>query len=282
MFCPTSGLRSRYGRLRSHVNVHIERKALKETTCYARFVIFRYIAVLDEAPLAFVILIAAFTTSLLVGLVLHEVSHAYVADSLGDRTARSLGRLTLNPKRHLDPIGSMLIFFVGFGWARPVPVNPFNTSGNIKLNMAMIALAGPATNLMVAGVAGIPIKAGWVPFFHPFVAPTFADDWARIWTESPENLLGLFLGTILLLNVLLAIFNLIPLAPLDGFRVAVGLLPRNLSLEFEKLEPWGIGILMVLIFLPFIGGPSLLFEFMGPPIDFLLQLFAGDTQIHVI
>ena len=175
----------------------------------------------------------------------------------------------------------MLIFFVGFGWARPVPVNPFNTSGNIKLNMAMIALAGPATNLMVAGFAGIPIKAGWVPFFHPFVAPAFADDWARIWTESPENLLGLFLGTVLLLNVLLAIFNLIPLAPLDGFRVAVGLLPRNLSLEFEKLEPWGIGILMILIFLPFIGGPSLLFEVMGPPIDFLLQLFAGDTQIHV-
>jgi Zn-dependent protease len=244
--------------------------------------IFRYLAVLGEAPLAFVILVAAFSTSLLVGLVFHEVAHAYVADSLGDRTPRSFGRLSLNPKRHLDPVGSVLIFFVGFGWARPVPVNPLNTSGNVRLNMALIALAGPATNLVMAGIAGIPIRAGWVPFFHPFVAPSLADDWARVWTESGENLIGLFLGTIVLLNVILAIFNLVPLAPLDGFRVAVGILPRDLSIEFAKLEPWGIGILMVLIFLPFIGGPPLLFDAMGPPRDFFLELFAGDTQVRVV
>ncbi len=244
--------------------------------------IFRYLAVLGEEPLAFVILIAAFTASLLVGLVFHEVAHAYVADALGDPTPRSYGRLSLNPKRHLDPVGSALIFFVGFGWARPVPVNPRNTSGNIKLNMAAIAFAGPAMNLVMAALAGIPIKAGWVPFFHPFVAPSLADDWARVWTESPENLVGLFLGTIVLLNVILAIFNLLPLAPLDGFRVAVGLLPRDLSREFARLEPWGVGILMVLIFLPFIGGPPLLWDAIGPPRDFLLGLFAGDTQVRLV
>ncbi len=244
--------------------------------------ILRYLAVLDDAPLAFVILIAAFGASLLVGLVLHEVAHAYVADSLGDRTPRSFGRLSLNPKRHLDPLGAALIFLAGFGWARPVPVNPFNTSGNVKLNMATIAVAGPVTNLIVAAIAGLPIKLGWVPFFHPFVAPSLAEFAAQVWTESPENLVGLFLGTIVLLNVILAIFNLVPLAPLDGFRVVTGLLPRPIATQFSKLEPWCPGILMVLIILPFLGGPAWLFEAMGPPRDFLLQLFAGDTRVRLV
>ncbi len=244
--------------------------------------ILRYLAVLDEAPLAFVILIAAFGASLLVGLVLHEVAHAYVADSLGDRTPRSFGRLSLNPKRHLDPLGSALIFLAGFGWARPVPVNPFNTSGNVKLNMATIAVAGPATNLVVAAIAGLPIKLGWVPFFHPFVAPSLAEFAVGVWTDSPENMVGLFLGTVVLLNVILAIFNLVPLAPLDGFRVAAGLLPRPIGVHFAKLEPWCPGILMLLIILPFLGGPAWLFEVMGPPRDFLLELFAGDTLVRLV
>ena len=244
--------------------------------------ILRYLAVLDEAPLAFVILIAAFGASLMVGLVLHEVAHAYVADSLGDRTPRSFGRLSLNPKRHLDPLGSALIFLAGFGWARPVPVNPFNTSGNVKLNMATIAVAGPVTNLVVAAIAGLPIKLGWIPFFHPFVAPSLAELAVGVWTESPENMVGLFLGTIVLLNVILAIFNLIPLAPLDGFRVAAGLLPRPIGVHFARLEPWCPGVLMLLIILPFLGGPAWLFEVMGPPRDFLLELFAGDTLVRLV
>lgn len=243
--------------------------------------ILRYLTVLDQAPLAFVILIAAFGASLLLGLVLHEVAHAYVADSLGDRTPRSFGRLSLNPKRHLDPLGAALIFFVGFGWARPVPVNPLNTPGNVKLNMAAIAVAGPATNLVVAALAGLPIKFGLVPFFHPFIAPSLARFAAGVWTESPENLLGLFLGTVVLLNVILAIFNLVPLAPLDGFRVVAGLLPQPLARQFSRLEPWGVGILMLLILLPFIGGPPLLFDAMGPPRDVLLELFAGDTAVRL-
>ena len=244
--------------------------------------ILRYLAVIGDAPLAFVILIAAFGASLLVGLVLHEFAHAWVADSLGDRTPRAFGRLSLNPKRHLDPLGAALIFLAGFGWARPVPVNPFNTSGNVKLNMAAIAVAGPATNLLVAAIAGLPIKLGWVPFFHPFVAPSVAGLAVRVWTESPENMLGLFLGTIVLLNVILAIFNLVPLAPLDGFRVLAGLLPRPLAAQFTRLEPWCPGILMVLILLPFLGGPAWLFEAMGPPRDFLLELFAGDTLVRLL
>ena len=239
--------------------------------------IFRYLGVLIEQPLAFVILIAAFAASLLLGLVLHEAAHAFVADRLGDSTPRRHGRLSLNPLRHLDPIGSSLIFIVGLGWAKPVPISPAN-SGRA---MALIAVAGPATNLGVAATAGLAIKLGYVPFFHPFVRPWEADGWARVWTESPDHLLGLFLGTVVLLNLILAVFNLIPLAPLDGFRVALGVLPRAAARRVERLEPWMPGALLVLILLPFIGGPSLLFDLMGPVIQFLLRVFVESADLRV-
>ena len=239
-----------------------------------------FFKVLLEAPEAFFILMAALTVSILGGLVFHEVAHAYVADSLGDRTARSFGRLTLDPRPHLHPIGTILIFVVGFGFARPVPVNARNLR-NPRRGMLLVSVAGAATNLLIAALAGLPIRLGWVPFFHPFVGSSNADFWAQIWTQSPENLLGLFLGTIVLLNVILGVFNLLPIPPLDGFRAALSILPPELSREFAKLEPWGFGVLLLLIFVP-IGGSSLLFEVMGPPRDFLIELFAGDTQVRVV
>ena len=239
--------------------------------------ILQYLSVLGDEPLAFVILISAFAASLFAGLTVHEYSHALVADTLGDRTPRRLGRLSLNPKDHLDPIGSTLIFFVGFGWAKPVPINPFNTA-NPKQTMALTAVAGPASNIVIAGIAGFPIKAGLVEGFHPFVNPTQAGLWAEIWTESPGNLIGLFLGTVALLNIVLAIFNLIPIAPLDGFNVAVGILPPDLSREFSKTAPWGIGILLSLLFLPrFLGFESPLMFVMGPAVNFLVDAFIGDA-----
>lgn len=238
----------------------------------------RYFAVLGDAPSAFLILIGAFVASMIVGLAFHEFCHGFVANSLGDSTPKRYGRLTLNPKAHLDPLGSAMIMFVGFGWARPVPVNPYNTH-NPQASMVMIAAAGPLSNLAVAGLAGIPIKLGAVPFFHPFVNPGDAEFWARIWADSPENLIGLFLGTIVLLNVILAVFNFIPIAPLDGFRVLVGLLPPELSRSVSRIEPWGPGILLLLFFMPFLsnGDFNPLFDLMGPPIEFFLHLFAGDS-----
>lgn len=238
--------------------------------------IFTYLSVLGEAPLAFLILLSAFSFSLLAGLTFHEFSHALVADRLGDRTPRRFGRLSLNPKAHLDPIGSTMIFFVGFGWAKPVPVNPNNTA-NPKRTMALTAGAGPAANLVIAGIAGIPINAGAVPFHHPFVAPSQADLFARVWTDSPSDLLGLFLGTVVLLNVILAVFNLLPIAPLDGFNVAVGLLPRDLSRQLASTAPWGPGILILLILMPFVADFSPLLTVMGPVIDFFLNAFVGNA-----
>ncbi|MEX1022916.1 MAG: site-2 protease family protein [Dehalococcoidia bacterium] len=238
--------------------------------------ILTYISVLGEAPLAFVILMAAFVFALLEGLIFHEFCHAWVADRLGDHTARRMGRLTLNPKSHYDPIGTSLIFFVGFGWAKPVPVNPANTR-NPRQAMAMIALAGPASNLVVAGLAGIPIKMG-IPFHHPFVGASSVDFWVAQWTSSAADMLGLFLGTVLFLNVLLGVFNMIPIPPLDGSRVLTGILPRDLAREYAKLEPWGFGILMILIFAPFLtGGAFGLLSVMAPVVNLLLDIFAGPV-----
>ena len=239
-------------------------------------VIIRYFSLLFTAPQAFAILIAAFGVSMLVGLIFHEYCHAVVANRLGDPTPRLMGRLTLNPKAHYDPFGTTMIFLAGFGWAKPVPVNP-NYTANPKRSMLLIALAGPASNLAVAALAGLPIRLGLVPFWHPFVASSTAERWAEVWTRTPGDLLGLFLGTVVLLNVLLAVFNMLPIPPLDGSKVLMGLLPDHLARQYQRLEPWGMGILMLLIFAPFLtGGAVSLLIVTGPVIDLLLDLVVGN------
>ncbi|MFA7248270.1 MAG: site-2 protease family protein [Dehalococcoidia bacterium] len=238
--------------------------------------ILRYFPLLFTAPQAFTILVAAFGASMLVGLIFHEYCHAVVANRLGDPTPRLLGRLTLSPRAHYDPVGTTLIFIAGFGWAKPVPVNP-NYTANPKRSMLLIALAGPASNLLVAGLAGLPIRMGLVPFWHPFVGSGTAARWAEVWTQTPADLLGLFLGTVVLLNVLLAVFNMLPIPPLDGSKVLMGLLPEDLARQYRKLEPWGMGILMLLVFAPFLtGGAYSLTMVMGPVIELLLDLFVGN------
>lgn len=238
----------------------------------------RYISVLHDAPAAFVILVGAFIFSMLVGLAFHEFSHALIADGLGDPTPRRAGRLTLDPRAHLDPVGSLMILFVGFGWARPTPVNPYCTA-NPKRTMTLVAAAGPVSNLVLAGLAGIPIKLGLVPFFHPFIYPGLAAVAAQVWTASPANLFGLFLGTVLLLNVILAVFNFLPLAPLDGFRVAVGLLPDSIAVPLARMEAWGPGLLLVLFLMPMLsaGRFTPLQTVMAPALAFFVTLFAGDA-----
>jgi Zn-dependent protease len=214
---------------------------------------------------------------MLVGLSFHEFSHALAANTLGDPTPRRAGRLTLNPRAHLDPMGSLLILIAGFGWAKPTPVNPFNTA-HPKRAMTLIALAGPASNLVLAGLAAIPIKLGLVPFFHPFISPSLARQAVAVWGASPANLIGLFLGTVVLLNVLLAVFNFLPLAPLDGFKVAVGVLPRDLSSKLARLEAWGPGLLFLMIALPWMTNGTLnpLSTFMNPLVSLFLAAFLGD------
>lgn len=172
----------------------------------------------------------------LLAVTVHEVSHGYAADRLGDPTARLLGRLTLNPLRHLDPVGTLALLFVGFGWAKPVPVN-FSNLRNPKKNMLWVALAGPVANLCLAIVSAIVLQAvGFVESTIPLNVSV---------VTKP---LAMMAGFSLYINVILAVFNLMPIPPLDGGRVLTALLPPRQAALLSRLEPFGFMIVIALVF----------------------------------
>jgi Zn-dependent protease len=233
-----------------------------------------YIGLISKDPFAAVVFILAIGTALIAGISFHEFSHAFVADRLGDGLPRARGRVTLNPLAHLDPTGTVLMVIMGFGWGKPVPVNP-NATRNPKATLAIVAGAGPISNFAVAAVAGLPLKLDAVPWISPF--NTVAFNVLSIRGFTTNEYLGLYLSSIVLLSLILGVFNLIPIAPLDGFRLAVGLLPRDLSIGFARLEQYGPMILIALIALPFLTGGrfGLLFNVMQPVIKVLAGVFAG-------
>lgn len=193
--------------------------------------------------------ISIWALPVLLAIVLHEVAHGKVADMLGDDTARWMGRLTLNPISHIDPIGTVLIPLVLlvmgspflFGYAKPVPVN-FNKLRNPKRDMVLVALAGPLTNLALAIASALLL---WVAFHMPE---------SMRWVAEP---LAMMCQASILINVVLFVFNLLPIPPLDGGRVAVGLLPKHLAYQLERIEPYGffiiIGLLVMGVFQTVLG-----------------------------
>jgi Zn-dependent protease len=233
-----------------------------------------YLGLISDDPFAALIFVAAIATALVAGISFHEFSHAFVADLLGDRLPRARGRVTLNPLAHLDPTGTMLMVLVGFGWGKPVPINP-NSTANPKASLGLTAAAGPVSNFAVAAIVGIPLKADVFPWISPFNTTAFSFLADRGF--SSDQYAGLFLSSIVLFSVILGVFNLIPIAPLDGFKVALGILPRDLAIEFSKLEQYGPLMLIALIALPFLTGGKfgILFEVMQPVIKLLLRIFAG-------
>ncbi len=237
--------------------------------------LFYYLDLLEVSPWLFIVFFGSVVTALLVGIAFHEFSHALAASSLGDPTARRLGRLSLNPRVHLDPFGTLLLFIGGFGWGKPVPVNGRRLRNGEKAGMGMVAAAGPLSNVLIAGVVATPIKMGILPWHTPFLVPVSVSHW------QADDYLGLFLSAVIIFNVILAVFNLIPLAPLDGFRVAVGILPRRTARFFRRLEPYGPGILLVLVALPFLtsGSISVLYEVMAPAVNGLTRLLTGEGNV---
>ena len=187
----------------------------------------------------------AATLALVLGIAFHEFCHAASASALGDQTARNRGRLTLNPLAHLDPLGSILLLFVGFGWGKPTPVNPYNMRVEPRTGMAITALAGPLSNLLVAAVLALPIRLGWVSWQNALASNGSTAGWGR------EDYIGVFLAAAIAINLVLAVFNLLPLAPLDGFRVWTGVLPIEIARPLMRMERYGIFILMML----FLVGP---------------------------
>jgi Zn-dependent protease len=187
--------------------------------------------------------ISVWVLPLLIAITFHEAAHAFVAYRLGDDTAWQLGRVSFNPLKHIDPFGTVILPGVLllshspflFGYAKPVPVN-FGKLNHPRLDMVWVALAGPATNIVLALIAALAFHA------LPFV-PADAAKW------TADNLKNAFI-----INIVLAIFNMLPIPPLDGGRVAVGLLPRVLAYPLSRLEPYGMLILLaLLILLPVIG-----------------------------
>lgn len=194
---------------------------------------------------------ASFILGLIVGITIHEFAHAFVAYRLGDPTAKLEGRLTLDPRSHLDPVGTMALLFLGFGWGKPTPFDPFNLR-NIKRDSALISVAGAASNFLLAAALSLPYL---VAYYSQNISPPLAQSYS-------------YLAPIIWLNVILGVFNLIPVHPLDGFKVLAGLLPRTWYEDFIQMEKFGILILLILLFTGVIG--SVLLPITGNIFSFLL------------
>ncbi len=195
---------------------------------------------------------------LLVAFPIHELAHAVTAVQLGDETPRRMGRLTLNPLAHLDLLGSVLLIFAHFGWAKPVQVNPYNLRGDPHVSMAIVAGAGPFSNLVMAILAAIPFRLGLVSVFDPGAIGVL---------PSPAGFLVVFIQ----INLLLMLFNLIPIAPLDGSKILRGFAPRSWDGLFMQLEQWGPFLLMALVFL----GRSVLNLILVGPMSYLFGALVG-------
>ena len=225
--------------------------------------IFRNLSVLGEDPAAFFIFTGMLLAAVVASVTFHEFSHALTATTLGDTTAKDRGRLSLNPKAHLDPAGSIMFLLAGFGWGKPVPVNAYAFGANALRHMMLVAFAGPLSNFVLAFLIGLLFKMGIVewPFSVIFVP---------IESSAPVSLIvGQFFAMWLFLNLILGVFNLIPLAPLDGSKVAAGLLPKSLAIPLLRLEPYGPPILLVVIMLDIMLGVGIIAWIVGPPIRFL-------------
>ena len=192
---------------------------------------------------------------ILVALTFHEYAHGYVALRFGDPTAKMAGRLTLNPLSHLHPIGTIMLFVVHFGWAKPVPVDP-RYFRNPKQDMLWVALAGPGANMVLAFISGILLSMlGRGSLF------------------GSHNMLLIMLQYSLFINLALAVFNMLPIPPLDGSKVLRGLLPYQYQHIADQMEMYGPWALMGLIMMGMMTGRSIFWSFIGPFVKFFSELF---------
>lgn len=206
---------------------------------------FEFLNALGINPLAAFVKFGFFVISIIIAITVHEFAHAYAAFRLGDQTANFNRRLNLNPLNHLDPLGTLFIVLVGFGWGKPTPFNPWNLK-NPRRDSALISIAGPFSNFLMAAAGAVLFRL------------------------IPSDLLvrDYFLGIFVQLNVFLGLFNLVPVAPLDGFKVIGGILPRHLYYGWQSLERYGFMILLFLI----LFGQDILSLLVGVPGRYLMRV----------
>lgn len=210
------------------------------------------ISYLFSNPLLFII----YMSSLLVAITIHEFSHAWMADYLGDPTPRLQGRLKLDPRVHIDNMGMVFLLFLGFGWGKPVVFDPYNLK-NPRKDAGWISIAGPGSNFILAIILAILIKS--LTFFKLDLLITIG---------------SIILVPMIRMNIMLGVFNLLPIHPMDGFKIVEAILPEEKAEEWAGLQRYGMIFLMLLIF-PLFGGRSMLESFLTPAIDFLFNLLTG-------
>ncbi len=209
---------------------------------------------MSDQTLHFLLKLLLYAPPLLLGLTLHELAHGYTAFRLGDPTAKTAGRLTLNPIKHLDILGVLAFVFLKVGWAKPVPVDP-RYFRNPRKDMLAVALAGPVANLVLALVSAILLNGA-----------------QAVMSAEPNLVQSFFLLLCLVsvqINVMLAVFNLLPIPPLDGSRILMGLLPPQTAASYARLEPYGFLVVLVLFYMGLIGKVVL------PIVDALVSLLVG-------
>jgi Zn-dependent protease len=189
----------------------------------------------------------------LASIPVHEWAHAWAAYQLGDDTAALQGRLTLNPLAHLDPIGTLVLLFSNFGWGKPVPVNPYRLRGSMRASHALVSVAGPLSNLVLAMLAAIPFRLGWVSPYG---------------TSSIISWRGILIQLISI-NLILMLFNLIPVPPLDGSRILSWVLPRRWADSLEQMEQFGGAALLLVVFL--LSRLGVLSFVMSPLMNFMFR-----------
>jgi Zn-dependent protease len=226
----------------------------------------RNLSLLVDDPPLFFYLLGVVAVGMLTAITVHEFGHAFTANLLGDSTAKRMGRLSLNPIRHLDPLGTLMIFLVGFGWGKPVPVDYRALGRNPRRGMAIVSAAGAVFNLVTAAIFGALVRLDVVAWH----SPRFID--ASGWGMG--SVAADLVGFIIFLNLILAVFNLIPVAPLDGFKIAVGFLPARQAYGLARLERYGPMILLLLLLFGYATG--ILWDILIRPVDAFMRLFAGQ------
>lgn len=200
------------------------------------------LSLLFTSPLSFVF----YTIGLIIAVTVHEFAHAITADHLGDPTPRSQSRVSLNPFKHLDPLGSLMLLLIGFGWGKPVPFDPYNLK-NPRRDAAIISLAGPASNIVLAIIISTIFKL-FIPYsLFPIIYP------------------------LIYINIILAIFNLVPIHPLDGQKILTGILPHRLSLEYDQVMHRYGTIILIFMIIP-IFGSSPVSILISPVIQFITNI----------